>query len=172
MVAGMVLVMGGCGSGFVAGVSQGDASSVDGGLDAESSADQASGADVVDEQLVDAGQLADVDASSPGEASVADAHGDVGTPSDAGTCTPLAFPVPAPKACGWSAGAVSSPGSVWSLEPCSTPPNFCAGGTLAGSAACEQCVETYNCACLGSLSSKTAGQCTDSDSGPYFVTCQ
>jgi hypothetical protein len=62
------------------------------------------------------------------------------------------FPLPLPTACMGQAGGehISSPGSLWVDDPYATS-DFCSSLPLSGLAACEQCVETFTCACLAPL---------------------
>jgi hypothetical protein len=118
------------------------------------------------------------------DAALADAAPDVrvndGALEDAGpdapACTPLNYPLPAPTGCSQDYGPpITQPGSFWVLQTEGMPPN-CRSYVLAGSAACEDCVEHYNCTCFaplldggGPFGKGTMGTgCEDTPSGPYF----
>jgi hypothetical protein len=118
------------------------------------------------------------------DAALADAASDVrandGALEDAGpdapACTPLNYPLPPPTGCSQDYGPpITQPGSFWVLQTEGMPPN-CRSYVLAGSAACEDCVEHYNCTCFaplldggGPFGKGTMGTgCEDTPSGPYF----
>jgi len=127
-----------------------------------------------------AGDVTSGDPSSSYWDATSDVAGDVVEPRDVvdlvdggeGNCTPLAFPVQLPSSCTWSVGSITAPGSVWGIQPCSSPPGFCSPqGVSAGAAtACERCAETFRCSCLAT--SGQTGECKDTDAGPLLVLCQ
>jgi hypothetical protein len=92
-------------------------------------------------------------------------------------CTPPMYPLGLPDyTCARNYGPpITSPGSVWLVQSEATP-TICWSVQVDGSAACEACADTYNCACLRPLlngptwSLGTSGQgCVDSDAGPYWL---
>jgi hypothetical protein len=155
---------------------------VDGAAVPETGAVDADGTDAPSWRAADAQSASDsgvVDSS----VGAPDAVGDAAPGLDATTCTPVTFPLPLPAACNGiyytSPTSITAPGSMWDLSPSTS--SQCAvfrfTGDVSGATACEQCTETFNCACVWPIFMQSgpgasAFSCMNSSTGPYLITTE
>lgn len=155
MFVGAALLCG-CGSAFTS-ASSGDA----GGVDALDDGG-GGGADAPHvEASADVGPDGWGDTLTPDAADVVQdaSHLEAAPEVDAGPCTPLAFPLAPPAGCSVVGQPITAPGTIWLLQSQATPPTCMDYALSEAGTACEQCAQTFTCACL------------DPDASLIGVTC-